>query len=352
MRRRLNGVLRDSARLVHSVAREWDAFWHTPADPSLLGAMRIMTGLMLLYTHAVWGLELRRFFGPSGWLGAGLVRAIQADQFAYSFWWGVPEGWVWVAHAASMIVLGLFTVGLWTRATSLLALIVAISYVHRVPAATFGLDQITIMLLLYLTIGGSGQALSADRWLAARRLGAGASRPAPSAAANLALRLINVHMCIIYFFAGIAKLRGDSWWDGTAMWRAFANLEYQSADMTWLAWHPRVLNLATHASVLWEISFAFLIWRPRWRPPMLAGAVALHVGIGACLGMWTFGLIMLVGCCSFLPGEVVHSLAAASSRPRASRAPAAGPFAARQSNSGRGGKAEPWEPALAADGAR
>ncbi len=69
MRRRLNGVLRDSARLVHSVAREWDAFWHTPADPSLLGAMRIMTGLMLLYTHAVWGLELRRFFGPSGWLG-------------------------------------------------------------------------------------------------------------------------------------------------------------------------------------------------------------------------------------------------------------------------------------------
>ena len=159
-------------------------------------------------------------------------------------------------------------------------------------------------------------------------------------------------MCVIYFFAGIAKLRGESWWDGTAMWRAFANLEYQSADMTWLAWHPRLLNLATHVSVLWEISFAFLIWRPRWRPLMLAGAVALHVGIGACLGMWTFGLIMLVGCCSFLPGEVVHSLAAAPSRPRASRAPAAGPFAAPQSDSRPRRQPEPWEPALAADGAR
>jgi hypothetical protein len=210
----------------------------------------------------------------------------------------------------------------------------------------------SIMLLLYLTIGGSGQALSADRWLAARRLGAGASRPAPSAAANLALRLINVHMCIIYFFAAISKLRGDSWWDGTAMWRAFANMEYQSTDMTWLAWHPLFLNLATHASVLWEISFPFLIWRPRCRPLMLAGAVALHVGIGACLGMWTFGLIMLVGCCSFLPGEVVRRLAAALSRPRAARASAVGPFAARQGVSRRGGMAGPLEPVLAADGAR
>ena len=97
------------------------------------------------------------------------------------------------------------------------------------------------MLLLYLTIGGSGQALSRPtagwpRPTARQRGRRGRPR---AAAANLASsRLINVHMCIIYFFAGIAKLRGDSWWDGTAMWRAFANLEYQSSDMTWLAWHP------------------------------------------------------------------------------------------------------------------
>ena len=58
---------------------------------------------------------------------------------------------------------------------------------------------------------------------------------------------------------------------GEAMWRAFANLEYQSADMTWLAWHPWLINLMTHFSVLWEISFCVLIWKPLWRPLMLAG---------------------------------------------------------------------------------
>jgi len=115
-------------------------------------------------------------------------------------------------------------------------------------------------------------------------------------------------MCVIYLFAGISKLQGPSWWSGEAMWRAFANLEYQSLDMTWLAWHPWLINIMSHVSVAWEIAFCALIWKPLWRPIMLAIAVVLHVGIGACLGMWTFGLIMLVGCASFLPNEAVRGL--------------------------------------------
>jgi hypothetical protein len=55
---------------------------------------------------------------------------------------------------------------------------------------------------------------------------------------------------------------------------------------------------------------------------VLAGAVVLHVGIGACLGMWTFGLIMLVGCASFLPAEAVRQLVAAPAPGRARATPA------------------------------
>lgn len=349
----MNRIARGAAGLGRGLSRDWDAFWYTPADPTLLGAIRILTGLMLLYTHAVWGRALGAFFGPSGWLSPELVRTLQADQFAYSFWWYVPEGWAWAAHGLSMAVLAAFTVGLWTRATAILSLAVAISYAHRVPAALFGLDQINTMLLLYLAIGPSGRALSVDRWLAARRRGGPAMRPEPSAGANLAIRLINVHMCVIYFFAGVSKLQGESWWDGTAMWRAFANLEYQSADMTWLAWHPHLINLATHASVLWEVSFPFLIWRPRWRPWMLAGAVVLHAGIGACLGMWTFGLIMLVGCSSFLPEEAVRRLVTIPARRRPAWEPTMTvPLTALRGPLDRGARPAALEPAETAGAAR
>jgi hypothetical protein len=308
MRQSMNPVLRYLADLMRSVAADWNAFWYTPADPTLLGVMRVFTGAMLLYTHAVWGLALDDFFGPSSWLSRGLVRSMEAGQFVYSFWFWVPAAWMWPAYVVSMVILALFAIGLWTRVTGALALFVAISYVNRVPAALFGLDQINIMLTLYLSIGRSGDAVSLDRWLSVRKLGPSAPRPAQSVGANLGQRLIQVHMCVIYFFAGVSKLQGPSWWTGEAMWRAFANLEYQSMDMTWLAWHPWIVNAMTHVSILWEITFCFLIWRPRWRPLMLIGAVVLHVGIGACLAMWTFGLIMLIGCAAFLPNEAIRRL--------------------------------------------
>ena len=61
---------------------------------------------------------------------------------------------------------------------------------------------------------------------------------------------------------------------------------------------------------------ASLIWHKRLRPLVLAMAVVLHVGIGACLGMWTFGLIMLVGCASFLPNDLFRKTTIPVSRPR------------------------------------
>jgi Vitamin K-dependent gamma-carboxylase len=315
----MQGPLKLAARYfiqtAQSVAADWNRFWYTPASPALLGVIRIMTGLMLVYTHAVWGLALREFFSSTGWLSPALVRRMHENQYHYSFWYLVPDGWIWPAYALSMVVFVLFTLGLFTRVTSILSLLVAVSYANRIPAALFGLDQINIMLNLYLAIGPSGAAFSLDRWLAQKRSGSTAPASA-SAGANFAIRLIQVHMCVIYFFAGISKLQGPSWWDGEAMWRAFANFEYQSLDMTWLAWHPWLVNAMSHLSILWEISFCVLVWQKRFRPLVLAGAVVLHVGIGACLGMWTFGLIMLVGCASFLPLELFQKATVSMPRPR------------------------------------
>ncbi len=209
------------------------------------------------------------------------------------------------------------------------------------------------MLTLYLSIGPSGRALSLDHGFACRRQGVEAWRTAPSVGANLAQRLIQVHMCVIYLFAGISKLQGLAWWNGEAMWMAFANLEYQSSDMTWMAWHPWLVNLTTHLSVLWELSFCVLIWFRLWRPLVLVGAVVLHVGIGACLGMWTFGLIMLVGCASFLPNEAVRQFVAALAHRwgRARAKPAAEPFPAIPQGAGMWfGRREAPEPVLTVDG--
>lgn len=334
MGRVLGLACRATADWMLTFARGWQAFWFAPGDPSLLGLLRILTGTMLVYTHAVWGLALADFFGPDGWLQAEAVHAMHRvrNPYAWSYWWLIPPEAMWWVHGAALVVLVLFTLGVLTRATSILSFVITVSYIHRAPLALFGLDQINSLLALYLAIGylatpAWDRVFALDRRLSSRldwrrllgRTPANvhddlSGEPRPSVSANLGVRLIQVHMCVIYLFAGLSKLQGPAWWTGDAMWLAFANLEYQSADMTWLAYHPWLVNVMTHVTIVWEISFAALIW-VRWcRPLVLIGAVALHLGIGAFLGMWTFGLIMLVGCASFLPSEFARGLAGAFSR--------------------------------------
>jgi hypothetical protein len=163
------------------------------------------------------------------------------------------------------------------------------------------------MLAMYLAVGPSGDAFSLDRWLKRRNADEPLSVPR-SWTANLAIRLIQIHMCIIYLFAGMAKLTGLAWWDGTALWMAFGNMEYQSMDMTWIANHPILINVMTHVTLFWEISYWALVWSRLTRPVVLLLAIPLHLGIAICLGMITFGLIMLVGNMAFLPPDFVRGL--------------------------------------------
>jgi hypothetical protein len=294
----------------------WDQFWFTPSSPAALGWLRILAGLMLVYTHAVWSLRLEEFFGPRGFQDPVLVKAYLADSTAWTFWLVVPDSWLWPVHWTCLAILGLFTIGFWTRLTSILSVIITISYLNRAPLANFGLDQINTLLVVYLALGPCGATLSFDRWWARYRTARAALRsgkqpvaPAIPATvtANISLRLIEVHMAVLYFWAGLSKLKGYSWWDGTAIWLGAANYEYQSLSLTWLAWYPWVYNFISHFTVLWELTFFLTVCHPRLRPYTLLIGASMHLGIGAFMGMWTFGLVMIFTYVSYMPAAMAEA---------------------------------------------
>ncbi len=316
-RRIPSGVRQRAQRAWEGVWGPWSRFWFEPADPTPLAVMRLLFGGMLLYTHIVWGLNLEGFLGPHGWQGETLVRTLQADQFAWSFWWWVPVSLHVTVHLVCLVILAAFMLGAFTPVTSVLAYLITIAYANRAPMANYGLDQINGMAALYLAIGPSGRVLSIDRLRerlrgARTRLAQGLKpaipRVQPSARANLALRLIQVHLCVIYIFACLSKLPGETWWNGLAIWQVVSNLEYQTRDLTWLAWYPWLVNLLTHATIVWEMTFWALVWRPVLRPFVLLMGTTIHLGIGAFLGMWTFGLAMIFAYVSFLQGEPLAAL--------------------------------------------
>jgi hypothetical protein len=297
----------------------WDGFWFAPSSPSTLSAIRVLAGAMLLYTHLVWSLGLVDFFGQNGWLPQSLMTEVHAlgtdpdgagpvparGRLIWSHFDYVHSPKVmWTIHIVALVVFFLLTIGLFSRTMSILAFLFAVSYANRItPGAYFGLDKINCMLALYLIVGPCGARYSVDRLWRLRR---GNSEVPATSSANLAIRLIQVHMCIIYLFSGIGKIQGIPWMTGDASWLSFGMYEYQSLDMTWISRWPLLLNFMTHATVFWELSYCALVWPRLTRPWMLAMAVLVHGGIILALGMPTFGLVMLIGNLAFVSPKTVR----------------------------------------------
>jgi len=282
----------------------WDRFWFTPADPLPLAIVRILAGTLLAWSCVVWLMDVDAFFGPHGWLRDGDVGRMndQPWQWSWFFAFSSPTA-VRALVLVTLVAAACLALGLATPVAAWVALIGFLSAVNRTPLTVFGFDDALGMLLIPVAIGPAGAVLSLDR-----RLGIATSGDRPSVSANIALRILQVHLCVVYFFSGIAKLLGASWWEGTALWGAAANSRYRTLDLTWLARHPLLVNLLTLGTVFWEVSYAALVWPRLTRRLAIAMGIFVHLGIGLAMGMKEFALAMIAANLAFVPAATWRSL--------------------------------------------
>jgi hypothetical protein len=279
----------------------WNTFWFTPADPLPLAVVRICAGGLFTWASLVWLLDADAFFGMAGWLPPEDVWRMNDQPWQWSWYFAAPSaGGIRVLAGVTLGAAIMLTIGLATPLAAVVSLAGFVSAANRAPLNVFGFDDVLGMLLIALAVGPAGAVLSVDSLLSR-----GMQRAAPSVLANVALRLIQIHLCVIYFFSGCGKLLGASWWEGTAIWGSVANVQYRTLDLTWLARHPLVVNLITLATLFWEVSYPALVWPRLTRRLVLTMAVLVHLGIGLAMGMMEFGLAMIVANMAFVP-PVVH----------------------------------------------
>ncbi len=296
----------------------WDQFWFTPADAYPLAMVRIGTGLLLAWSAFVWLLDAEAFFGPAGWLPAHEVWRMNDQPWQWSWYFATSSSAVRLSLGIVTMIAGVtLAIGLATRLSAVVAFAGLVSAANRAPLNVFGLDDTLGMLLISLVIGPAGACLSVDRWLKGRLLAGsgqhhrsmpgqgrgGESVEAVSVSANLALRLLQCHLCVVYFFSGAGKLLGASWWEGMAIWGAAANGQYRTMDLTWMAERPLLINAITLTTLFWEVAYAAIVWPRLTRPYAIAMGIAVHLGIGLAMGMIEFGLAMIVANLAFVPAE-------------------------------------------------
>ncbi len=102
----------------------WDRFWFTPRLPHTLAVLRIITGVMLLYSHLVLATDLCSFLGDHAWVNNETARQLHDGAFGFSdlgrsyLWYISNPLLLWMHHALTLLVTASLAVGFMTRITA------------------------------------------------------------------------------------------------------------------------------------------------------------------------------------------------------------------------------------------
>jgi len=220
-----------------------------------------------------------------GWVVAvGRYLGLDQHSVIWSVWWCLVSG------AVCLLA------GVLCRYAAVVVWFLHLCATDSAALFSYGVDNFTTIGLFYLML-----APLPDQWSLDARIHRARSKE--SHVQGFHRRILQMHMCLIYFFGGIAKSVGVGWWNGTSLWRALTRppLNVVSPDLL-IAGKNMLPALGILVCVL-ETGYPFFIWPRKSRPVWLGFIIAMHVIIGIAMGMYLFALIMVVlNTAAFGPG--------------------------------------------------
>lgn len=275
------------------LVRAGDRLFSGQEDPFALGLLRAVIAGMLWLSALLHVGAVGEYFSDESMIYGRFAELAFPSRWSLFFTIHDPTA-VRVIWALGVAALGLWTVGLFTRVSSVIGMLLWISMYGRHPLLYAFPDQLALMLGFLLALMPAGRGFSLD----ARWRGRGGTVPI------WCRRIIQLQLAIVYTVTGLEKT-GDTWRvDGTAIWYTVTSPYNRHFDLGPLlaALQPWLLKPMTFAVLIWEVSFGgFLAYHwardvagrrlPAWgkrergwpipdlRWLFLGFGVALHVGI-------------------------------------------------------------------------
>jgi hypothetical protein len=280
--------------------------WFRPVSARPLAGLRVGLPLLLLF-HLVWlSNDILSLHGSRGiipWELTDLLRDPWVPGLPTLAKALVPLGisadtaiiLLLAGYAGSLLSLAL---GFHARLSAFLAWGLHLSLMTSGFASFYGVDQLANTFLFYLFLFPSGRA-----WTFVSRL---ASSRREETIPVGCLRVMQVHLCVIYLAAGLHKAMGRQWWNGEAIWQAVSQPVFSTFDLSWLARYSWIPMLAGWGTLVVEMGYVFLIWPRRTRKVWFIATIGLHLAMGLFMGLVFFSgvMILLTGCLFLIPERV------------------------------------------------
>lgn len=286
------------------LANGWNWFWfESRSDESLvpLALFRLAFCSVMLFCYFTRAFDVDFFYGFEGILPHWHGKNIEFFRYHPTF---LSDAWSSPAlhglHAVFLLCLMSTALGFFTRYSAIATYFLHMVFTNRNMSVMFGVDMIATFFLLYLCFADTNSRFSIDAIL-------GREKKTQSLRSHIALRLMQIQVCIVYGFSGLEKLKGSRWWDGSALWDVLSIGNMQRWDLSFVAHFPVILAAAVYIVLIFEVYFPVLIWLKKWRLPMLLFGVFMHIGIFVFMNLPSFGFMMITLYILFLKKQEVLS---------------------------------------------
>ena len=276
------------------------AFFFSESSDQWLTILRIGLGLQIVSYSLSLRADWSALFAEksNAFVSRGLTEAILDIEnpwtprigwlVSFAQWFGLPEQgalsilWALLFASGACLLIGLFS-----RSAAVLGWLLHLSAAKSADFAAYGVDNLMTIGLFYLAVAPLPDSRALDAKLRMR---------AQPAAARLGFhrRVLQLHLCVIYFFSGLTKTIGAGWWNGTSIWRALTRAPFNVLPVELIASWKWALPLAGVAVCIIESGYAIFIWPRKTRLVWLASAIMMHVAIGLTMGLRLFSLVMVV----------------------------------------------------------
>jgi hypothetical protein len=190
--------------------------------------------------------------------------------------------WLLLFSAATFLLIGLFS-----RVAAVVTWFLFLSTSKSGNLMTYGMDNFAMIGLFYLMLSPlpDARALDYKVWK---------QRPRDQRALGFFQRVLQIHLCVIYFSSGLAKSLGSSWWNGQSMWRALNSPPFDTIPSDVLLRLTWLLSVLGACVCVLELGYPVFIWRKQAGLIWLGAILLMHIMIGIAMRMYLFALIMIV----------------------------------------------------------
>lgn len=194
---------------------------------------------------------------------------------------------LWSVWAGLLCAGGCLLIGLLSRPAAILAWLLHLCAVKSADFLSYGMDNFTTIGLFYLMLAPLPDRLSLD-WRIRKSIDADPDL------SGFFRRVLQLHVCVIYFFGGLTKCMGAEWWNGDSIWRALTSPPYDVVSPQILVNWKYLLPVVGISVCVLETGYPIFIWKNKTRRIWLVSVCMMHLVIGCTMGLYLFSLIMIV----------------------------------------------------------